>query len=89
MRDLKQLALRLTRACEKLYVERTLLESMMIGAKVPGWKTMYASLVSDPEIRARIRLQFQPIYDAIEREVDEDRAIQELLKVFPANKDVN
>jgi hypothetical protein len=89
MRDLKQLALRLTRACERLYTERTLLESMMIGAKVPGWKAMYESLVNDPKARAEIRRQFQPIYDSIEREADEDKVIQELLKVFPANKDVN
>lgn len=89
MGDLKRLALRLTGACERLYAERTLLESMMMGAKVPGWKAMYDSLVNDPKMRAEVRRQFQPLYDSIEREADEGKAIQELLKVFPANKDVN
>ena len=89
MSDLKELAVRLVQACEQLYAERTLLQSMMIGAKVPGWKAMYEKLASDPKALAEVHRQFQPLYDSIEREADADKAILELLRVFPANKDVN
>lgn len=89
MSDLKSFTLRLLEACEQLYVERTLLESMMIGAKVPGWRAIYESLKNDNAAKAKVHEQFQPLYDLVQREADADKAIQELIRVLPKPGKVN
>jgi len=83
MGDLKFLAVKLIQVCEQLYTERTLLESMMVGAKVPGWRAMFEKMKNDPEIRPQIHAQFQPLYDLVQREADADKALEELLRVLP------
>jgi len=89
MSDLKILTVKLIGACEQLYAERTLLESMMTGAKVPGWRAMFERMKNDPETRTHIHAQFQPLYDLVQREADADKALEELLRVLPKHGRMN
>jgi hypothetical protein len=89
MADLKALALKLIASCEQLYAERTLLEAMMEGAKVPGWKKVFEEMKNDPQSRGIIRQQFQPLYDVVQRESDAGKALEELLRVLPKHDKVN
>jgi hypothetical protein len=89
MSDLKELTLQLIQACEQICLERTLLETMMEGAKVPGWKKMFESLKDDAAAKATIHEQFQPLYDVVQRESGADKALQELLRVLPKHGPTN
>jgi hypothetical protein len=89
MSDLKHLAFALIEACEKTYVERTILESLLVGSGVHGWREMYERLLADSETRRHIHASFQPLYDLAESESGAERALQELLRVLPKSGKVN
>ena len=89
MSDLRHLTFALIQSCERLYAERQLLESLLTGSGVNGWREMYGKLLLDPEIRRGIHAQFQPLYDLAESEADAERALQALLRVLPKSGKVN
>ena len=89
MSNLKTLALTLVEVCERTYRERTILESMMDGARVPGWRGMYLRLSNDQQMQDKIHAQFQLLYDLIKREGDVDKAILELIRVLPKPDKLN
>ena len=51
-------------AYEQLYLERYALESLLVGAKVPGWKPMYERLCAIRKRKNMFTLYFSqsPIY---------------------------
>ena len=89
MGNLNFLALQLLRACEQLYAERTLLEGMMRGVRVPGWKPIYDHLLNDQDMRAKIHQQFQPLYDLVEHDGAADKAILKLIRDLPKPDKLN
>ena len=81
--------MQLLRACEQLYAERTLLEGMMRGVCVQGWKPAYDHLLNNPEMRAKIHQQFQPLYDLVERDGRAGKAVLELIRDLPKPDKLN
>jgi len=83
MTDIELLLFTLFETCERVYLERNVLETLLVGAKVPGWKPAYERLLNDPEFRADIHAKLQPLYDLTRREAGAQEALAELLRVLP------
>lgn len=89
MTEVELLLVTLVETCESLYAERTLLEALLKGAKVPGWKKMFDQLIADGETRKQIHQQFQPLYDLVKLESQASTALKELLRVLPKREHWN
>jgi hypothetical protein len=89
MSDSKDLMLRLVAACERFWLEKQALKSLLISAKVPGWEKMFERLIADEEIAETAHQHFRPVYERVEREADADKAIQELIRVLPKSQRPN
>jgi hypothetical protein len=89
MTDTQLLLFTLIETCERLQLERNALETLLVGAKVPGWKPAYERLSVDPEFRAGIHAKFQPLYDLTKREDQAQRALEELLRALPKPDKLN
>jgi len=83
MKDSKLLLITVIETCERLYFERQLMEGLLIGARVPGWRSTYDRLLNEPAERRFVHEKFQPLYDLANREADADKALEELLRVLP------
>ena len=81
--------LKVLAACEQLMFERNVLESLLVGAKVPGWKPMYVRMLKDDSLRAPVRALFRPAFEQIEREANLERAIGEFLSSIEETKKPN
>jgi hypothetical protein len=84
------LALRILSGMEKLVLENAALKAYLEEFH-PGspWKSHVALMQSDPKVNAVIRGKFASLHVELEAAHDLTEAIQQLLQVFPANKDVN
>lgn len=82
----KEMILKLLGACEKLFFERYVLQSLLMGAKVPGWQEMYDKLVADPLCRSTTRLIFEPAFEAIRTEMNWEQALEGFLRDLPDKK---
>ena len=76
-------------AYEQLYLERYALESLLVGAKVPGWKPMYERLLRDTETKKHVHALFQPIADLLQREIDEEAEFEQLLLKLPRSGQIH
>lgn len=79
----RDLNLKLLRALEQMYFERSILESLLVGAKVPGWKAMYEQMLVDTSFREPVHELFRPAFEQVQREVSAEQAIRELLVALP------
>jgi hypothetical protein len=81
--DDRDLILKLLRALEQMCFERSILESLLVGAKVPGWRTTYEQMLADNSIRQPFHEQFRPAFEQLQREASAGQAIRELLRSLP------
>lgn len=88
----KKRMLAIVRAVESLFAESAALKTVLLSHRIPArtWEPQVQRLLDDKEIAAQLRAKFQHLYDEIEQARDESKAVEELLKVFPApNKQWN
>ena len=84
------LALRMLGGLEKLVLENAALKAILqtYHDKVP-WRQHLAAMLVDPAVNAAIRHQFAELRAEVEAESDLAEALQQLLTIFPPNKDEN
>jgi hypothetical protein len=85
----KSLAIRLLDAFEYYFFENACLRLILQQRHVPGWERALGKLMSDDELSASLRGRFSSIRAACAAEGSEAEALQQLLAVFPPNKDLN
>ncbi len=86
---LRDVMLEIISYCEKLYLERAVLEGIAATSGARDWHQRYESALSDSEIRAAIHQKFALAYELVERLVAHDRdekALRELIQKLPSSK---
>jgi hypothetical protein len=83
------LAVRLLNAFEHYYRENAAFRTVLTGRRIPGWERELQRLMNDHEVVALVRDQFSAVRSALTEESDPAQGLQQLLAVFPPNKDVN
>jgi hypothetical protein len=86
---LKDVMLQIIAYCEKLFLERSVLERIAATSGDRDWHQRYESALSDPEIRSAIHQKFEFAYELVERLVAHDRdekALRELMQKLPSSK---
>jgi hypothetical protein len=89
MKGDKELMMKLLAACERLFFERSVLESLLVGAQVPGWRPMHERLMKDDSCRAPVRALFRPAFEQAQREANWELAIEEFLSGIERGKKPN
>jgi hypothetical protein len=84
----RPLALRLLNAFEHYYSENACLRLILQQRRVPGWESALEKLMTDERFEL-LRGRWSAVRSAIDGGVSEEQALQQLLAVFPPNKDVN
>lgn len=85
----KSSAVRLLNAFEYYYFENACLRLILQQRRVSGWEKRLAELVSDETLSQPVRDRFSSLRASCDEEGSEEQALQQLLKVFPPNKDWN
>ena len=83
MSDLKALTLKLLSVWEQSYFERSILETLLHAARVPGWENRYKELLNDPVSLATIHALFAPVYERVQNAANAEEALREFLRVAP------
>jgi len=85
----KPLAIRLLNALEHYYRENACLQLILAERHVPHWGEDLKKLMADERSAAGVRDLFAEVRSAANEQGDLEQAIQRLLQVVPASKDVN
>jgi hypothetical protein len=78
--------------CEKLYLERSVLEAAVSTSSDRDWRLHYEAALADKEIRAAVHAEFEPARELLQKLVKQGRAdegLRELLRKLPSSKFVN
>jgi len=85
----KPLTERLLDAFEYYYRENAALRLILSDRRVSGWEQRLQQLMADRKMPDVVRSMFSEVRAALAEQADPADALQQLLKIFPPNKQVN
>ena len=83
------LAERVLDAFEHFYRESSVLRMILTDHHVSGWERELKQMMDSPQTKEHIRAMFQEVRAAIHDESNSAQGLQALLKIFPADRNLN
>jgi hypothetical protein len=77
------MTLQLLSAFERIHFERSILETLVRAARVPGWEKRYRELLEDAPLRAKNHALFAPVYERLQHAANAEEVLLEFLKALP------